>query len=235
MRWALAIGRILDVPVEIHWTWPPVFAFVVWLLARDFFPRLLPHSSIAGYWSASFATSIAVFACLLAHEFGHVIVARSRGLAVPRVRLFLLGAVVEIDVGDSSSGEELALAGAGPGVSVILGSAFGGGWLLTGRSVGLFGVIVLYLALCNLLIASFNLLPGFPLDGGRLLRAVLWRLMNDRVRATRWARRLGFSLGAMLIVGGVILSLRLTLGVGVWLGLVGIFLADAARQATIHS
>src|SRR6516162_9502093 len=112
VRWALAVGRWLSVPVEVHYSWPPVFAFVVWLLASELFPRVVPHLSAAGYWSASLVTGSVVFLSLLAHEFGHVFVARSSGLSVARVRLVLLGALVEVDVDERySCREELALAG----------------------------------------------------------------------------------------------------------------------------
>jgi Zn-dependent protease len=178
-------------------------------------------------------TGSVVFLSLLAHEFGHVLVARSSGLSVARVRLVLLGALVEVDVDERySCREELALAGAGPGVSLLLGSAFAGGWLLIGRSPSVWSVFFLYLALCNMLIALVNLLPGLPLDGGRLFRAVLWQLTGDRAWATRWVERLGLGLGVTFSVGGFVAAARWGVGVGFWIVVVGLFLLFANRQTS---
>jgi Zn-dependent protease len=229
VRWAGVVARCLGVPVEVHYSWPPVFAFVVWLLANEYFPRVVPHLSPVAYWSAGFATSAMVFVCLLAHEFGHVIVAQSRGLAVTRVRLVLLGALVEIEVEGSSCQEELALAVAGPSVSLLVGSAFIGGWLLIGGTPGFWRVFFLYLALCNILLAFVNLLPGLPLDGGRLLRASLWRLTGDRAQATLWADRLGLGIGVAVCVVGLVASLCWGMGLGLWIVLVGVFLVFTGR------
>jgi Zn-dependent protease len=149
------------------------------------------------------------------------------------VRLVLLGALVEIDVDERySCREELALAGAGPGVSLLLGSAFAGGWLLIGRSPSVWSVFFLYLALCNMLIAFVNLLPGLPLDGGRLMRAVLWQLTGDRAWATRWVDRLGIGLGGAVSVGGFFVAVRWGIGVGFWIVVVGLFLLFANRQTS---
>jgi Zn-dependent protease len=176
---------------------------------------------------------VLVFVCLLAHEFGHVLVARSRGLAVTRVRLVLLGALVEIVEVDTDSGqEELALALAGPVVSLFLGSAFVAAWRLIGERPGFLSVFFLYLALCNILIAVVNLLPGLPLDGGRLLRASLGKRFGDRARATRWVDRLGRAIGVTVVIVGLAASLRWGIFLGGWIVLAGWYLVFASRQAS---
>jgi Zn-dependent protease len=231
----LSVGRLFGAPIEVHVSSPPFFGFVVCLLATDLFPRAVPRLPAEGYWLAGLATTAVVFAGLLAHELGHVIAARSRGVEVGRVRFSLVGAWTELDDEEGTVGEELITAGAGPAVSLVLAAVFACGWLIAGRASGLLGVGIIYVALCNLMIALFNLLPGLPLDGGRLVRAALWGLLDDRVRATRWTGGLGRGVGAACALGGLAVGWQGSVASGVWLGAIGLFLFGSASWLTIHS
>jgi Zn-dependent protease len=179
---------------------------------------------------ASGVASCLLFVSLLAHELGHAVVARARGLAVYRVSLFLLGGLVEIDLGGGSAADEFWLALAGPVLSLLLGAAFGLGWLALRTGHGYLEAIALYLALGNGLIALFNLIPGFPLDGGRILRASLWSLTGSEERATDWTSWLGQGLGGIVVLLGAAGLFQGAVFAGFWLAAFGVFLAVAARN-----
>jgi Zn-dependent protease len=229
VRQACTIGQVAGIPIEVQASWPPVFLFVTWSLADQFFPRLYPQQGAASYWIASGVASCLLFCSVLVHEFGHALVARGRGLTVYRVSLFFLGGLVEIDLDGSSAADEFWLALAGPALSLLLGVAFGASWLALGAGRGYLAAIAIYLALCNGLLAGFNLLPGFPLDGGRIVRACLWGLTGSRGRATRWAGWLGQGLGGITLILGTAGLLQGDALAGFWLVAVGVFLAVAAR------
>ncbi len=235
MRRAVTIASVASIPVDVQASWVPVFLFVTWSLADGFFPRLDPGDSAALYWLVGSSASLLLFLCLLAHEFGHALVARQRGLTVYRVSLFFLGGVVEIDVDGGSATDELLMAGAGPIVSVLLGALFGGAWWSLNGADRLLAAINLYLALSNVLLAAFNLLPGFPLDGGRILRAALWYRLGDHARATRMAGFLGLVLGLVGVGAGAGLCLggQIAPILALWIIAVGAFVAFAAL--TTHS
>lgn len=237
MQHRLVLGAILGIPIELHLSWVPVFGFVTWTLATRFFPNVYAGQPRLSYWLVGIIASLLLFGSLLAHELGHAIVARRRGLPVIRISLFILGGMVEVDIDRGSAKDELLMALAGPGASLLLGVLFAAIWLGGDRlalllhsqlALGL-GAIAAYLACCNLLMAAFNLLPAFPLDGGRVLRAALWIWSGSRDGATRWACWLGLLGGVAGVVTGV-LALRggdpIT---GAWLALVGVFVFFCAR------
>lgn len=232
MRRSVSIGRLLGIPIDIEASWPPIFVVVTWLLATRFFPRVVPDLPPASAWGIGFVASSLLFASLLAHEFAHAVVARRRGLVVVRISLFLLGGVAEIDVDRGSAADEFWLSLAGPALSLALGGAAAGVWIGLGGKAPIVGAIAAYLAISNVLLAAFNLLPVFPLDGGRLLHAGLWGATGDWWRATTWASRLGQFGGAIGVVGaGVYAVFAADAMTGVWLAAVGAYLFVAARSA----
>ncbi len=231
MRGTVTVGRLDDVPIVLHASLLPVFAFVSWTLAARFFPLLFPSWSPYRYWLVGIVGSILVFASVLVHELGHTFVARRRGLTVARISLFFLGGVAEIDVDGGTPGDEFWMALAGPVVSLGLAGGFSALWHpMSQRHPGL-GAIALYLAISNFLLAMFNLLPAYPLDGGRLVRSRLWQLCGSQDRATLWASWLGQFLGGTVLLVGVLWLLSGSLITGFWASIVGLFVVIAARGA----
>lgn len=230
MRGSLTIGKIDSIPLEIHLTWPPAFLLTTWSLAVFLFPSIAPGLTVAGSWAGSLLTSLSLFASLIAHELGHAAFARRCGLEVRQISLFYLGGLIEIDLGSASALEEAGIALAGPAVSLALGLMFGGGWLLLGPSGPVLSALFLYLAFCNLLLGLFNLLPGGPLDGGRILRAVLWHYLGDPAIAARWAGWLGVGISVITVGVGVMCLIQGSPLAALWLIAVGVFLIVSGRD-----
>lgn len=236
---SMRVGRILGIPVEVNVTWLLVFGLVAYSLAFSYYPSVYDWPVWLNVLEGA-VTALLFFASIVIHELSHSLVARAGGVRIERITLFLFGGVAQMEEEPRSPGREFVMAIAGPGASVVLGLAF---YVLAyvSRALGVPDVVygpLQYLALINLSVAVFNLLPGFPLDGGRVLRAVLWGIMGDIVRATRWAARAGQLVGYLLIAVAVlgVLNGMLTL---IWMGLVGWFivvLADSAyRQLVVRS
>ncbi|MEV4385203.1 site-2 protease family protein [Micromonospora sp. NPDC049580] len=241
MRASFRLGRIAGVPVGVNWSVLVIFALIAWALAANQFPRSYPDRSPVAYTLAGLAAAVVFFVGLLAHEVSHAVVAKRNGLTVESITLWLFGGVAELRGEPRDPGAELRIAGVGPLVSLLLGAFFGVIALLfalVGQGGLLFGAIA-WLAGINVLLAVFNVLPAAPLDGGRLLRAAVWKATGDRSRASVVAARAGWVLGALLIGLGL---WRFLSGVGfggLWLVLIGWFLIGAAgveeRQARAGS
>jgi Zn-dependent protease len=195
-----------------------------------------PGSSFATVTVGAVAAGFAFFASIIIHELSHSVVAIRRGIEVARIRLFVFGGVSEIEAEAVTARDEFMIAAAGPASSLGLAALFAGiAWIVPNslavveRSCGI-------LAIANLMLGLFNLLPGLPLDGGRVLRSVLWRIRGDRAAATRVATGAGRSLGLVLIGIGVFVALRSPAGIlaGIWYLAVGWFLASAAATAQVR-
>lgn len=225
-----SIGRILGIPLEIHYSWLFIFAIIVWSLAADYFPMHHPGVSGGANWLAAIVTALVFFASVLVHEVAHSLVARAHGIEVDRISLFALGGVSGLKSEATRPRVEFLVAIVGPVASVILAAAF---WLIW-RAVGSADVavagILFYLAYGNLALGLFNLMPGFPLDGGRVLRAILWRLTGDFAHATRIAVRAGRLVGAGLAGFGMYQVLFVAPTNGFWLILIGWYLWGAATE-----
>ncbi|WP_026005074.1 site-2 protease family protein [Streptomyces sp. AA1529] len=241
MRATFPLGRIAGVRIGVHWSVLLIFALITWVLARSRFPQVEPGRAEALYWVTGLGTALLFFGSLLAHELAHAIVARRNGVLVEDITLWLLGGLARLKSEASEPGAELRIAGVGPLVSLLLGVGFGlGSWLV--HLLGAPRLLVeaaAWLAVINVLLALFNTIPAAPLDGGRLLRALLWRRSGDRLRAAVRATLVGRAFGWLLVVGGVLLFLTARAFDGLWLALVGWFLVTAAtaegRQAQIRS
>jgi len=226
----LSLGRWLDIPVFLDSSWFVILALVAWTLATGYFPLRLPGVGQTTYWGMGVAAAVLLFCCVLLHELGHAVVAKAYGIPVSRVTLFIFGGVAHIAREPRRPWVELVVALAGPLVSIVI--AAGCFWAATALppEIGRIGpIIVRYLAVVNTAIVVFNLLPGFPLDGGRLLRAALWAWSGDLRRATRIAGMLGHGLGVALMGLGLLSLLRGQWINGVWYVLLGMFLRNAAR------
>jgi Zn-dependent protease len=194
------IMRLMGVDIRLDITWVILFLLVTWSLSRGVFPVRYGQLRPEDYWWMGITAALGLFASLLLHELCHAAVARTYGIPIRGITLFIFGGVAEMDDEPKSAKAEFLMAGAGPLCSVLLGVV-----LALVASLGtqvrwpetVIGVLS-YLAWINFLVAGFNLLPGFPLDGGRILRAALWQIKGDLRWATRIAAGLGTGLGILL-------------------------------------
>jgi Zn-dependent protease len=221
-----SIGRIAGIEVFIHWTWLIIFLVLTWSLAEGLYLHDYPGWSAAQAWLAGAATSLVLFLCVLLHELSHSLLARSQGMGVTRITLFLFGGVSSLDQDAKDPAQEFAIAAIGPLTSLLLAAAFAVPAVLVGGAVGRAAT---YLAIINLALGVFNLLTGFPLDGGRVLRSIVWARTHNLLRATRFAASGGRYMGVLLAIIGLI-EFLLTGDVfgGLWLGLIGWFLYSQA-------
>lgn len=221
------IGKIFGIPFEINMSWIVVFAIVSVVLATSYFPGV-PGAQGASPWllgALGVVTALLFFASVLAHELCHAIVAKLEGGRVEKITLFIFGGVAQIEEEPKSPLRELLMASAGPGMSLLLaGVAFLGSVVAVGHAPWWVVAPLQYLASINLLVGLFNLLPGFPLDGGRVLRAILWAISGSIDKATRWAAGSGQVIGWAMVAIGV-LSVLNGNAFGLWFGLVGWFIA----------
>jgi Zn-dependent protease len=241
MGQTFSLGRIAGIRVGVNWSVLLIVALLAYGLAVGEFPAAAPRHPVAEYVAAAVVTAVAFVGSLLAHELAHSLVARRNGLQVEGITLWLLGGVSRLQGEVADPGAEIRIAGVGPLVSLLLGGVFWLiAWLLHAAGVG--GVVVAALAWLggiNILLAVFNVIPAAPLDGGRLLRAVVWRLTGDRLKAAVWSARSGQVFGWVLVVAAAYLVLVRRAYNWLWFGLLGWFLISAAtaegQQAMLPS
>jgi Zn-dependent protease len=231
LRNRLTIAVVAGIPIAIHPSWLIVFGLVTWSLAVGYFPPEHPGWTSAAYWIAGAVSSLLLFASVLVHELGHSLVARRNGIPIRSITLFVFGGVAQIGHEARSPGAELRVAIAGPVTSLALALAFGAASLLA-RPVEMVAASALWLARINAMVALFNLIPGFPLDGGRVLRALVWRWTGSFRRASRIAAGAGQLVGLGLVGLGVLTALRGNVVAGLWTALIGWFLQNAASAAS---
>ncbi len=225
----IPLGRILGIPVSLDFSWFLIFTLLTWMLAGSYYPSEFPDWPQGRYWIMGAFTAIAFFASVLLHELGHSAVALHYKVRVRSITLHIFGGIAEIADEAPSPSAEFLIALAGPLVSLALALAC---HLLQGAAAG-FGPLAglfKYLAYINLTLALFNLLPGYPLDGGRLFRALLWAYTGNLRGATRTAATAGRALAFLLILVGVWQSLSGNLGGGLWIAFIGWFLDNAAKS-----
>ncbi len=226
---SVCIGRFFRIPVRLHATWPPSFILVAASLGASYYPRAYPGWPLAVYAALGITTSLLVFLSIVAHELAHCFVAQRRGLLVHDIVLFLLGGVSQLEREPTSPAAELSMAIAGPLASLGLAVAMGLLWLaclpLGEPLAAVFG----YVAGLNGAVALFNLIPGFPLDGGRVVRALVWWRSRDLVRATNLASTLGRLVAAGFVAIGIWQACGGYAVDALWLALIGCFLDRAAR------
>jgi Zn-dependent protease len=228
------IGRIFGIEVAIHPSWFVVLVLFSFSLAISVFPRAYAAWSPLTTWTVAVIATLLLFVCVLAHELGHSLVARSQGIPVKNITLFLLGGVSTIESEAASPGREMLLAGAGPLVSLAVGAAsWGLAGLVTRPEPA--RAVLLYLGIANLSLAVFNLLPGFPLDGGRVLRALFWWRSRNFAQATRRAATVGQGFGYAFIVLAALAIVSGALVTGIWLGFIGWMLTQASRASAAQA
>jgi Zn-dependent protease/CBS domain-containing protein len=223
---SVSLGRWGGVEVEAHWSVVVVVGLFAALLATATLPQGHPGDSRTAYWVVALGTTVVFMLTLLAHELAHALVARAYGMQVRRITLWVLGGVTDLGGPSPTARADAFVALAGPGTSLVLGAASAVLALAVGTS-SLVGTALVWLASVSVLLAGFNLLPGAPLDGGRVLRALLWWRCGDRHRATVVAAHAGRLLGYFLIAVGL-LNAMVGFGEGLWLLLVGWFILSGA-------
>ncbi len=234
---SIRIARFAEIDVRIDASWLFIAALITWSLSAEYFPSLLPDETQATYLAMGVAAATGFFLSLLLHEFAHALVARHFGLEINRITLFLFGGVAEMESEPKTAPAELYMAIAGPIMSLALGLGF---WSLSAIAP-LFGShpavseTLGYLGAANLVLAIFNMLPAFPLDGGRVLRAYLWARSGNLLKATEIAARAGATLGYALMALGVLLMVSGLVIAGLWQLFIGGFLLFAAKAAYRHA
>ena len=228
----LSLGRIAGIHVGLNWSLLVVAALIAWSLATGILPSAAPGQTSGAYWTAGVVSAFVYLASLLAHELAHSIVAMQRGVRVEGITLWLFGGVSRFGSESSSPGAQALITFVGPltslllGVVFLLGSAAVGG----GAQQGLATASLAWLGYINILLGVFNLLPAFPLDGGRILQSLIWLRTHDRLRATRIAARIGMAFAFVFIAYGLITFFAAgSLIGGVWAVFLGWFLLSAAR------
>jgi Zn-dependent protease len=234
MRQSLRLGRIGGIAIGVHWSVLVITALLAFGLATSVLPGAAPGWSGEAYVLAAVVVTMLFFACLLAHELAHALVAGRFGVAVPRITLWLLGGVSELEDEPRTPGAALLIAAAGPVTSLVLGGMSAGGAMIADalRAPTMVVTCLVWLSGINLILGVFNLLPGAPLDGGRVLHAVLWRIRKDRVAAQVAADRAGVVVGLLLAGLGLVDLLFVGDMSGLWLVLVAWFLISAANAET---
>jgi Zn-dependent protease/CBS domain-containing protein len=225
------LGRIRGVAVEVSWTVLVIVGLVTWSLASQTLPEWAPGHLTSAYWSVAGLAALALLASILAHEVSHAIVANRNGVPVEGITLWMFGGLARLGRQARDASVELRIALAGPAMSVAigLGCLLVAGLTSTLGASDLLTTTVAWLGAINLMLAVFNLLPGAPLDGGRVLTAILWRRSGDEALARRQAAHAGQVVGQILIALGV-LELALGAGIGgLWLALIGWFLTSGAH------
>ncbi len=228
----LKIGQIWNIPITINYSWFLIFILVTWSLASSYFPGEYPGLGAATYTFVAVITSLLFFISVLLHELGHSWVALRNKIPVRSVTLFIFGGIAQIEDEPHTAGGEFWIAIAGPLVSFALAGIFGLLYLID-RSSTMLAAPSVYLMRINLALALFNLIPGFPLDGGRVLRSIIWKISGSKFKATNIAAAVGQVVAYGFIAYGVLLIFRGDFMNGIWMAFIGWFLqqASAASQA----
>jgi Zn-dependent protease/predicted transcriptional regulator len=238
MKSQIKLGTVFGVELGLHYSWLVIALLITFSLAGQFHAvnRDWPESVI---WATAILTGLLFFACLFAHELSHALVARARGLPIHNITLFLLGGVAQMEKEAADPKTEFWMAIVGPITSAVLGFillAFAkiSGWVPGSSPATPGAALLVWLGYINLALAAFNMIPGFPLDGGRVLRAILWWIMGSVERSTRAAARVGQAIAVLFIAYGI---LRFFQGAGLgglWLAFIGWFLLQAASATYLQ-
>lgn len=234
MNASFKIGQIWGIPITINYSWFLIFLLVTFSLASGYFPREFPEMDITVYVVIAVVTSLLFFISVLLHELGHSWVALRNQIPVRSVTLFIFGGIAQIEDEPHTPGAEFRIAFSGPFVSLVLAGIFGIVYYLT-RSIPLAAAPCLYLMRINLALALFNLIPGFPLDGGRLLRSIVWKFSGNKYRATQVAAGAGQLVAFAFIAYGIFRTIQGDFFNGIWLAFIGWFLQQAAATSQMQS
>ena len=232
LRGGIPIGRAFGISLRLHYSWFLIFALVTWALAGSYFPSVYPTWSLSSRIAAGLITSVLFFGSVLVHELMHSIVAQRQGISVQSITLFIFGGVSQITSEPKQPKDEFRMAIVGPLSSLLIGGALFGIYFGL-RHVDTFAAqfitaIAYWLGYINLVLGVFNLIPGFPLDGGRVLRSLIWWRSRNLKSATRIASNIGRAVGFAFIFVGIWFIFTGNWFNGIWLALIGWFLESAA-------
>jgi len=231
MQGSIHLGRIAGISIDINYSWLIILVLLTFSLATTWFPQTITGASALTYWILGLVAALLLFASVLAHELAHSFVARASGLSVKSITLFIFGGVSNIEQEPQDPGVEFRVAFVGPLTSLIIGAIC---WLLALATRGVSApvtAILGYLGITNLLLGVFNLIPGFPLDGGRVLRSILWGVTKNLRTATLWAARVGQVIAFLFIFFGILEFFSGNFLGGIWIGFIGWFMLTAAQTA----
>lgn len=223
----IPIGRLLGVPINLDWSWFLILVLATWSLASGYFPERYPGWPSLQYWIIGLMTTVLLFVSVLLHELGHAAVAKAYHIPVKQITLFIFGGVAQLGGESRTAMSEFLIAIAGPAVSAALAALFFVASLAARISPPV-EALMYYLAVTNLLLVAFNLLPGFPLDGGRVFRAIVWGITGNLSRATFIAVQVGKLVAFGFIALGVWRMFNGRLMDGLWMAFIGWFLHQAA-------
>lgn len=226
----MKVGRLFGFEIRVDPSWFIIFVLLAYSLSVGFFPEAVKGLPDLSYWMLGLGAALLLFASVLLHELAHALVGRHYGMEIAGITLFIFGGVARLKSEPRSPRVELLMTLAGPAMSLALAGLF---WLLIPLlgvpALGPVGVLLGYLSFINLALAIFNMLPGFPLDGGRVLRALIWWSTGSIQKATHVASLAGQAIGMLMIGYGVLTMLTQGLG-GLWMAFIGWFVISAARQ-----
>jgi Zn-dependent protease/CBS domain-containing protein len=231
MPGSLRLGRIAGIDIYINVSWLIILVFLTWSLATGWFPQLYRGWSTTTYWVVGFISALLLFVSVLLHELAHSIVARARGLPVKNITLFIFGGVSNLEQEPASPGVEFQMAVVGPVVSLLIGGLSLLLFVALKGSSPQLAAILGYLGVTNILLGIFNLIPGFPLDGGRVLRSIIWKVTGSLRKATRVAAAVGQVIAYLFIFWGIWQFFAGNILDGIWIGFIGWFLLSAAQSA----
>jgi Zn-dependent protease len=232
LKSGIPIGKLFGISLRLHYSWFFIFALITWALAANYFPSTQPSWSLSMKIGAGLITSFLFFGSVLFHELMHSLVALREGIQIQSITLFILGGVSQMTGEPKTARDEFRMAIAGPVSSLVLGGIFLGIYFAlrsnTAVAAQFVAAISFYLGFINILLGAFNLIPGFPLDGGRVLRSLLWWRGKNLQSATKIASNVGRAFGFLFIFGGIWLIFSGYFFDGIWLALIGWFLESAA-------
>ena len=230
---SIRLGKIMGIPVRIHYTLWFVFILIAWTLAYGYMPHQYPGLSTITYWAIGIGSAVVLFASVLVHELSHSYIAKKNGLPIARITLFFFGGVSEMTEEPQDAGLEVRMAAAGPLMSFLIAGILAAVWYVAQavRAPIVITATVGYGALINGVLGAFNLLPAFPLDGGRVFRGSLWKHSKDLISATRTATRVSEALSLLMMLGGFASIILGDFVDGIWFVVLGWFIKSGAETS----
>lgn len=226
---SIKLFKVFGIEIRLDYSWFIIFALFAYFFGFIYFPSVLPGLNKGLLALITVITVIFIFISVLIHEMSHSLVARRKGTSVEKITLFLFGGMAQIDKEPETPNSELIMAIAGPAASFVVAAIFGVIWFFT-KNIALVREPVGYLAIVNIVLGVFNILPGYPLDGGRILRSIIWKTTGNLERATFIASTVGRVIGFVIIAAGILFIFMGNFLNGIWLAFIGWFIQSSAQM-----